>query len=95
MEKNIALYPLSKGLFSAAAVMPKSYRVTDLIEEFWLRHGCLPALFDISVRFPGFQLNRCIHYNLFFYTPEKPGCQSAFMVHTHNQPHVTDIADFT
>ena len=65
-------------------VVEKTNCIMDLIEEFRSFHDGLPALFAFCFRLPNLELTHCFYYTLFFYTPEKPGCQSAFRVSTYS-----------
>ena len=80
MEQNIAFDRLKAGFFSAVAAVMNPHDITDLIKKFWLSDSSLPAMFIIPFRLCFVKLKRCFNYNPFFYTPEIPKPQSAFVV---------------
>lgn len=84
MEKSMAFDPMYICFFGPDAVVPDPNGITDLIEEFRLRHNRLPALFEFTIRLPIFQSSHCIDSYLASYTPENPSRQNAFRVSTYS-----------
>ena len=70
-------------------INPEAGKISRIPQDFasWMVNVCwkylpLPALLAFPFRRPYLELTHCIFYTPVCYTPEKPGCHSAFRVST-------------